>query len=156
MIRTWNLSFFDGIIASIVTLVGYFSPVKDTVHFMIGLFIIDVIYGWRVDRKLNKYNKEKNYGRFDPMIVWDKTIPKMVLSLILLLGFFTLDSVTGQHFIEFYNIVGWFICGLLLASIAENGYIITGWKTLSFLDILIKKKIKDQTGIEIDNKENNN
>ena len=131
--------------AAITTVLGYLSPIKHIAHMMLVFFIIDIYYGWRADRK-------KNGSKFKPSIVWEKSVPRMTLSIILLVGAFMLDTETNQTLISTYKLVGWFISALLLVSIARNGYIVTEWKVIKQLGILLQGKIKDKTGIDVNEK----
>jgi len=122
--------------------IGYFSPISDIVHLVLFFFFIDVIYGWRASVKLNN-------AKFQPSIVWKKTVPKVILSLMALLLSFMLDVEVGQKWISTYKIVGWSISGLLFLSILKNGLIVTGWRAFSSLSESIRKKVKKETGITI-------
>lgn len=122
--------------------IGYFSPVSHVVHVVIIFFVIDIIYGWRADVKLNN-------AKFQPSIVWKKTMPRMVLSIVLLLSAFMIDVEAGQEWIDSYKVIGWIICGLLFMSILKNGMIVTRWGTIAFISRWTRKKVKDVTGITI-------
>ena len=69
---------FEWIAAIFVSIIGYLSPIKDISHMLIFLFIIDVIYGWLADKKLNKgkfaSNGQPLYKGFQPKKVWMKTV----------------------------------------------------------------------------------
>jgi len=128
------------------TVIGYFLPVKDILHLMIVLFIIDVFFGqW----KARKVKKEK----FEVKKIWETTMPRMLISIVLVLGAYSWDVTYKQEFISTYKIVGWFISGVLLYSIAENGYKITKWGFFLNISDLLKKKIKEQTDIDIKKQE---
>ena len=83
-------------------------------------------------------------------------MPRMVISLVLIMGAYMWDTVYQQEFVSTYKIIGWFISGVLLASIVQNGYRITNWNMLSFLGDFLRDKIKDSTGIDINNKNEEN
>jgi len=146
MYRAWTPSIWETITAAIISAIGYFSPIKDITHMVLIFFFIDIIYGWRADKKLNG-------ASFSPRKVWDKTVPRMMLTLVILLGAFVLDRETGQNFVHTYKIVGWFISALLLISIAKNGYLITNWGALNVIGKILKKKVEKESGIEITEKD---
>ena len=132
----------DGLGALIVAFAGYFSPLSHVAHLVLIFFAVDVLYGWLADKKLNK-------APFKPSIVWQKTMPRVLLSITLLILSFIIDKETGQTWIDTYRVIGWAICGLLFMSILKNGYIVTNWGAIKSIDKWAKKKIKDETGIDI-------
>lgn len=138
----WN-KFIDFIAASAMSVLGYLSPIKDIAHMLVFFFIMDVVWGWLADRKINK-------AKFLPSKVWSKTIPRMLLSAVLLVSCFMLDERTDQHWVSIYKIVGWFIASLLIVSITRNGVIVTSWKPLGFIENIFKSKIEKETGIKVD------
>lgn len=125
-----------------VSALGYFLPVRDMVHLLILFFLLDVIFGYWAARKLRQ-------ERFKVSIIWTTTIPRMLLSLVLILGAFMWDKTYNQEFVSTYKIIGWFISGVLLYSIAENGYHITKWSVFPKLGQLFRSKVKDQTGLDV-------
>lgn len=137
-VKFWPM--LTGLFASII---GYFIPVSDIVHLLIFFFILDVIFGYWAARKLRG-------ERFSVKVIWNHTMPRMLISIVLITGAFMWDTTYKQEMVETYRIVGWFISGVLLFSIAENGYLITRWTVFSRVGSLLSKKIKDATGQEID------
>jgi hypothetical protein len=127
------------------SVVGYFLPVKDIVHLLILFFILDVIFGFLSARKLR-------HEKFDVKIIWNHTMPRMLISIVLITGAFLWDNVYNQDFIPTYKIVGWFISGVLFFSIVQNAYLITNWSVFKNLSILIKSKIEEKTGGRVDEK----
>lgn len=127
--------------AIFTSFLGYFLPVKDIVHLIIILFIVDMFFGYRAAKKLKG-------ERFSAEIVWKTTIPRMVLSIILILGSYAWDTVFNQQIVSTYKIIGWFISGILLFSILQNGYQITNWEPLTSISDVLKNKI----GIDDDKK----
>lgn len=142
-------SFASGVLASIL---GYFLPIKDIVHLIIIFFIIDVVFGYLAARKGKKGEKE----RFSVKIIWNHTMPRLLISIIIILGAYSWDKTFEQDFVATYKLIGWFISGVLLFSIVENGYHITKWGILPRIGEMFKTKIKDKTGININNEENGN
>lgn len=128
----------------LITIIGYFSPVKNIAHMVLLFFFVDIIYGWLADKK-------KTGSKFKPKIIWQKTVPRILITMLLLMFAFMLDKETGQEFISTHKILGWFVGALLLWSIAENAYIVTKWKALTFIGRMIGHKIKKETGIEVKN-----
>lgn len=125
---------------------GYFAPVSAVVHVVLGMFVIDVIYGWRASNKLHGMP-------FKPSIVWTKTMPRMVLSIVLVLAAYMLDVEMHQEWVDTPRIVGWIICGLIFMSILKNGLIVTRWGALKAIQRWAKKEVKDKTGLIIKDEE---
>lgn len=130
----------------LMSVAGYFLPIKNIVHVVLFFFMIDVLFGFWAARKLRG-------ERFSVKIIWNHTIPRMVLSIILILIAFIWDTTFNQGFISTYNLFGWFISGVLIYSIAENGYLITSWGVFNKIKGSFSDKIKSETGINIKNVE---
>jgi phage-related holin len=134
---------FKYFIASVASITGYFFPIKDIVHVMLLFFIFDVLVGYWAARK-------RNNAKFHPLIVWKKTVPRMVLSTVLVMMLFMWDDVSEQSYVSTSNLVGWFINGLLIISIMENAYYITEWKVFNLVKGIIRDKIEKETNQPID------
>lgn len=138
---------YSFIIGAFAAIFGYFSPIKDIVNLLLLFFILDVLIGFWASRKL--------YGeRFMVSIVWKHTIPRMILSLILIIGAYMWDSTYQQEYVSTYKIIGWFISGLLLYSIAENAYCITRWTMFKKIGKAIKDQVVDKAESKFDNQNN--
>lgn len=138
-------TFLTGVLAAIL---GFFIPIKDIVHLLIVFFIVDMIFGFlaakkgkKTKPKYNKKGEEIDQTRFSTTIIWNTTVPRMTISIILVVACYAWDHVFHQNLVDTFNIVGWFISGILLYSIAENGYYITNWYVLKRLANLLKKKV---------------
>lgn len=130
------------------TIFGYFLPVKDVVHIMVSLFILDAIFGFLAAKK-GKVRKGAHSKKFSVSIIWETTIPRMLISVILIMAFFLWDTMGQQDVVNTYKWVGWFISGVLIFSIAENGFIITKWSTFLRLRDMIKGKVNESTNEDI-------
>lgn len=64
------------------------------------------------------------------------------------------DQVYSQEMVSTYKIIGWFISGVLLYSIAENGYQITKWSVFPKIGNFVSQKVKDNSGISIQDEGN--
>lgn len=134
--------FFTG---CMISMLGYFLPIKDIAHLLILFFMLDVLFGYMAARKLRK-------ERFSVKIIWNHTMPRMLISLVLIIGAYMWDKTYNQNVICTYKVVGWFISGVLLYSIAENGYQITKWSVFPKIGNMFKTNVKDKTGIDIEDK----
>ncbi len=138
MIKEWiehttsNIwSFLSGVIGSIL---AYFLPIKDIVNVMIFFFILDVIFGYWAARKLRG-------ERFSAALIWSTTIPRMVLSIIVIMGTYIWENVYYEMGGNTYKMIGGFISGVLLVSIIQNGYKITEWNVFNQLIEIVKSKL---------------
>ena len=126
----------------VMSIAGYFLPIKNIVHVVLFFFMVDILFGYWAARKLRA-------ERFSVKIIWNHTIPRMVLSIILILLAFIWDTTFSQGLISTYNLFGWFISGVLIYSIAENGYLITSWGVFNRIKGSFSDKINNETGINI-------
>lgn len=133
------------LVGCIISFIGYLLPVKDIVNLLVLFFILDVLFGFWAAKTLRK-------ERFSVKIIWSHTMPRMLISIILVAGAFMWDEVYSQEFVSTYKIIGWFISGVLLYSIAENGFQITKWKAFSRLGSAVQSKVKENTGLDINDK----
>jgi len=124
--------------------IGYFLPVKDIVHLLIFFFIVDVFFGWRKARKLKKM-------KFSTAVIWNTTMPRMGLSILLIMCAYMWDNTFDQNYVSTYKVIGWFISGVILYSIVANMYVLTNWKVFKDLVQIVKNCVKGKTGIDIEN-----
>jgi len=128
-----------------LSIIGYFIPVKNIVHIVLLFFLLDVIFGFWAAKKLRK-------ERFQVSIIWGHTMPRMLISIILILATYMWDNVFQQDYVSSYKFVGWFISGVLLFSIAKNGFQITKWGVFNSIGNIVKKKV-EETGEKIEDNE---
>ena len=126
--------------------IGYMLPVKNIVHLVLFLFLMDVVFGYWAAKRLRK-------EKFSTKIIWQYTMPRILLSILLISISYLWDNVFEQDFVSTYKIIGWFICGMLIYSIAKNGGKITNWQMFPLVSGLIKKEIKAETGMDIGKEE---
>lgn len=125
---------------------GYFAPVFDIMLLLLFLFALDVVFGYWAAKKLRG-------EKFSKTIIWKTTMPRLVVSGVLVLIFYMWDMTYKQDFVATYRLVGWFISGIIIYSIAQNGYSVTKWEGFPLLGLFLKKKIQDTTGIDITKKD---
>jgi hypothetical protein len=132
---------------TIVSFIGYLLPIRNIVHLLILFFITDVVIGYWAARKLRN-------ERFSVKIIWEHTIPRMLISIVLITGAFMWDEVYKQNLVSTYKIIGWFVSGVLLYSIADNGYHITKWSIFPKIGNMIQDNVKKTTGVDVEEIEN--
>jgi len=134
------------LVGCIISVIGMLLPVKNIVNLLILFFVFDVAFGFWAAKTIRK-------ERFSVKIIWEHTMPRMLISIVLVIGAFLWDEVYKQEFVSTYKIIGWFISGVLLYSIAENGYQITKWSAFTKIGSALHIKVKDSTGLDINDKE---
>lgn len=132
------------LVGLITSVAGYFVPIKDMVHLLIFFFILDVAFGFWAARKLRG-------ERFSVKIIWNHTIPRMTVSIVLMIGAFMWDMTYNVDMVSTYKIVGWFISGVLLYSIAENGYKVTKWSVFPKIGNMFKNRLNDESAFKNQN-----
>jgi len=137
--------FYSIIVGAMVSFFGYLLPIKNMVLLLILFFIGDVFFGFWAAKKLRN-------ERFSVKIIWDHTMPRMFVSIVLITGAFLWDKEYQQDLVSTYRIIGWFVSGVLLFSIAENGYQITKWSVFTKLSDVLNENVKKKTGLELDDK----
>ncbi len=147
MILNFNFTGFSDLLwkticGTVSAILGYFLPIKDLVHLIILFFLVDMIFGYCAARKLRG-------EKFSTRIVWHTTFPRMLISIVLIIMAYLWDTTCHQDWLPTYNLIGWFISGILIFSIAKNGYKVTKWRGFIGLENLLQKKIKDETGINL-------
>lgn len=138
-IATNTYAMLAGLFTSVV---GYFIPVRDIVHFLLLCFFLDVLFGFWAARKIRN-------ERFSAKIIWQHTVPRMMISLIIIMACFMWDTVFSQEYLATYKLTGWFFCGVLIWSIAVNGYKITGWNAFKQIGGMVERKVEEQSGVDL-------
>jgi len=139
MEETWLTTFWKLLAGLVAMLLGQLAPVKDIVHLLVFLFIADMLVGWWAAVRVKG-------EKFSAKVIWRTTIPRLLISLLLIIGAFLWDNVYEQNVVATYKLIGWFISGVLLANIAQNGYRITKWDVFFGLADWLRKKLEEHDG----------
>lgn len=137
----YNLSF-----AVFVSIIGYFAPIKNAVHLVLFFFLLDVIFGVWASKKVRKQ-------KFQTKIIWQKTIPRSFISIMIIFCAYMWDTTFQQDYFQTYLIIGWFISGVLLFSIVKNAASITKWWGFGAIGNIINREIKERTNEDADKHE---
>lgn len=126
------------------SLMAFFEPIEILVLWMLIFIISDMITG--IHASLTE-------GGYIQSCKLQRTVHKFVLyamTICLLEGMdkYILDVVNCH----LANIGAAIICGIEMYSILENCYRITGNQVFKVLTQFTLRKIKDETGVEVDNK----
>lgn len=122
-------------VGAVFTLFGYFAPIKETIHILFFFFLLDVIFGYLVARKMRG-------EKWQPKIIWEKTMIKMLVASLIVITAHLLDQIAPNSYLTIREFVGWFISGIVLSSVWENFHTLTKWKIIVKLNETLKEKLK--------------
>lgn len=135
------------LIGLLTTFMRYLLPIHNIVQLIVIFFILDVLFGYWAAKVVKQQ-------KFSVKLIWQHTVPRMIVSLILIVCTFMWDSVYKVEIIHTYKIVGWFISGVLLASVVDNAYKITKWSAFPQIGKLIDKVTKEKTNLDLNDNDN--
>lgn len=138
------------ILGVVLSVVHYFAPVADTIHILFIFFIGDILFGFLAAKKLRG-------ERFNPQKVWNKTIPKMLVSFFIIISAHMLDSISPLGFLTIRESVGWILSGLVLHSVWRNAFVFTKWTALRHIGDFLSDSLRTRFNIDVNKfKENEN
>ena len=140
-ILTWSMEHYWNFMAGLLfAWLSYFTELQGTIHVMLAAFVFDLMLGIWASVKIDKQ-------RFK-MDKFFTAIFRLILSCVLIMLLFAMgkEMHLGK---DLYNIAAWLVTGFVGFSAAENAYKITGGKIFLLLKSFISKKVKDNTGIDI-------
>ena len=147
LLLNWYTAHIWNFIASVFfAFFAYFTDLKGAFHVMFASFVIDIIVGvWHsVSIKQLKFSMYKFFI----------AIKRMLIAFALVMLLYAADKEMGQDTVRMSKTVGYLITGFVIYSIAENGYKITGGRLFISIKSMIRKKVQDNTGIDIDQPDN--
>ena len=125
-----------------LSIVHYFAPVADTIHVLLVFFIADILFGFLASKKLRGES-------FNPRKVWEKTIPKMLVSFFIIISAHMLDSISPAGFLTIRESVGWILSGLVLHSVWKNAFVVTKWTALRHIGEFLSDSLKDRFKVDV-------
>ena len=125
-----------------LSIVHYFAPVADTIHVLLVFFIADILFGFLASKKLRGES-------FNPRKVWEKTIPKMLVSFFIIISAHMLDSISPLGFLTIRESVGWILSGLVLHSVWKNAFVVTKWTALRHIGEFLSDSLKDKFKVDV-------
>jgi hypothetical protein len=133
----WN--FVTGVFFAFIS---YFAELKGAFHVMFAAFLLDLCLGILASKTARKerFSMRKLFIAFERMVI--------AYALVMLL--YAMDREMKQDTFSLANISAWLVTGFLAYSAAENGYEVTGGKLFLTIKSLIRKKVQDNTGIDIE------
>lgn len=139
---------YNLVVGAIFSLFGYFSPIRETMHILFFFFLLDVIFGYLVARKVRG-------EKWQPKIIWEKTIIKMLVASLMVITAHLLDQIAPSSYLTIREFVGWFISGVVLSSVWENFHTLTKWKIVVKLNETLKEKLKFKNEEDVKDEEGN-
>ena len=129
---------------SLAAVIGFLEPISTLILWLLIFIIVDLITG--IHASLTEGKIITSHGL-------QRTVLKFLMysvSVILLEGIDTYMLTFADCYLS--KIGCTLICGIELYSVFENCYRITGNEVFKILTQFTLKKIKEQTGVEIDDK----
>ena len=130
------------ILGVFLSVVHYFAPVASTIHILFIFFIGDILFGFLAAKKLRG-------ERFNPKKVWNKTIPKMLVSFFIIISAHMLDSISPAGFLTIRESVGWILSGLVLHSVWGNAFVFTKWTALRHIGNFLSESLRTRFKIDV-------
>lgn len=154
-LKSFFIDFWGMLIGVCVSILGYFIPIKDLVHMVILFFIIEMILGYFANKAKGKATN--TVVMFSLTIVYNKTIPRMFITVLILIMLYLWDTISKQTFVPTYTVMGWFFSGLLILKSTRHAFVLTKWFGFKYAGILITNRIKKEVNnfiTEEEDKEN--
>ena len=142
IIKEFFLNAGGWVLGVFLSIAHYFAPVADTIHVLLVFFIGDILFGFLASKKLRGES-------FNPRKVWEKTIPKMLVSFFIIISAHMLDSISPLGVLTIRESVGWILSGLVLHSVWKNAFVVTKWTALRHIGAFLSDSLKDKFKIDV-------
>jgi len=125
--------------------IGYFAEIQGAIHVMWAALLFDLLTGIlaSVWKRKEKFSMSKLFT----------AIGRAIGASFLVALLFAMDKEMHQEIAASYNIAAWLISGFYAWSASENMDNIFGGRIFGLLKGFLKKRVEDQTGIEIEETE---
>lgn len=132
----WNI--FWALIAGFF---NYFIEIREVVYVMLFAFGLDLVLGIcsAIIIHCDRFRMKKFFI----------ALMRLAISILVIMLLFAMGKEMGIGK-ELYNLAAWIIAGAFGYSAVVNGYKLTGGKVLLLIKETLNKKIKDNTGINMD------
>lgn len=127
------------ILGAIASIFGYFAPITGVVGVVTAVILVDFLVGVIAARKKGHAIKSVKMWR---------TVKKLFWSLVVVSLLYASDTEMG--IIQLHKLVGFFIFGYELFSIAESLAYVTDLKLFVYLREIMEDKIEDQVNIDLE------
>jgi len=127
------------VVGYIALVIGYFEPVKNIVHLVVLMSLMDFIFGiWAAKR---------NSVAIVSRRMW-RTIDKIFKEVVIVLAVYCIDIEIG--YLSMHKAVAWFIVGVEFWSIIETLSKTSDHRVFRLIKKMMQMKIKEKTGIDIE------
>lgn len=144
--NTWlNDHFYNMLCGIFIAVLGYFTEIRGVVHVMWAAIALDLLSGViaSVWKRKERFSMEKFFiaiGR------------ALVVTIFIALSY-AMDKEMHQDIAKSYNVAAWIISGFYGWSFLQNSSDIFGGLIFKMMKAFFAKKIQDQTGVDISEKE---
>jgi FtsH-binding integral membrane protein len=142
----WTYAHYWNLVTGVFfAFLSYFAEMKGAFHVMFAAFILDLFVGIGASKKIRKekFSMEKFFT----------ALLRMVIAYALVMLLYAMDKEMHQETLSLANISSWLVSGFLAFSIADNGFKVTGGRLFLSVKTMIRKKVQENTGIEIEEKD---
>lgn len=137
--------FYNSLCAIFFAWFGYFSEIQGAVHVMWAALAFDLLTGVLasvVGRK-EKFSMRKAFT----------AIGRAIGATVLVALLYSMDLEMHQTIASSYNVAAWLISGFYAWSASENMDDLFGGKIFGILKDFFAKRVEDQTGVHLENKD---
>jgi len=133
----------EWISALMAACLGYFAPVKNVFHLMVGAFILDSFLGIWHSLKIEKkgFSREKFFQSF---------FGRMLLVTAVLMLMYAGDTELGLGTEKLFYILAYIVISVLLINILKNGGELVDWPVLTGIITFLQKKLANLFDIDLD------
>jgi len=143
IIANWFTTHIWNVVCGIFfAFISYFAEMKGAFHVMFAAFMVDLILGIMA----SKIVRNEKFSMHKFFVAWYR----MLISYALVMLLYAMNKEMHQDTVSIENIVSWTITGFLIYSAAENGYELTGGRILLNIKSMIRNKVQENTGIDLD------
>jgi len=142
----WLYNHFQNTICAVFfAIVGYFTEIQGAVHVMWAALAFDLITGILASmvKRHEKFCMSKAFT----------AIGRAIGATALIALLYAMDKEMHQEVAATYNVAAWLICGFYAWSASENMDDLFGGKLFRILKDFFAKRVEDQTGIQLENKD---
>jgi len=132
----------EALLAFLVGVIGYLSPIRNIYHIMVAVIIIDFIVGVITARI-------KRGEGIDPEKAWT-TVLKLFFSVILVTLLYIMDKEMSFAGIVTHRLTAWVITIFEVWSISKNFGLLSNHRIFRIINKLATEKIKRQTGVNLE------
>ena len=140
--------FYNTVCGIFFAIIGYFTEIQGAIHVMWAAILLDLFAGILA----SVYKRNEKFSMVKFFLAIDRAFAVTVFVALL----YAIDRETHQEIAASYNIAAWIISGFYAWGWLENMGQLTGSRIFEILKGFLKKRVEDNTGIDISEKEAEN